>query len=154
MNETFESTGLRDSLVTIRGRSVWQWLLLAVLAQLAVRALAGGVALLIQPDGSLVGLQTAALAGSPFDDYRLPGLVLFTAFGVGPVLAAGGIYANRWWGWLAGLGVGVAFLGWLVVESRLGFVRPTFTANTVTAVAIVALAVHPSVRGGSENGVA
>lgn len=129
-----------------RGRPIWVWLLVAVLGQLAIRALIGGGALLIEPDGSLVGLRTVSLAGTPFVDFRIPGLVLGVAFGLGSLIAIAGLYANRPWAWVVAVAVALAFLGWLFVETRLGFVRPTLYANLATAVAILGLALHPSVR--------
>jgi hypothetical protein len=46
-------------------------------------ALVGGLLLAIAPDGSLLAADPAALAGSPFADYRWPGVLLATLVGVG-----------------------------------------------------------------------
>ena len=46
-------------------------------------ALVGGVLLAIAPDGSLLAAAPAALAGSPFADYRWPGILLATLVGAG-----------------------------------------------------------------------
>jgi hypothetical protein len=50
-------------------------------------ALAGGVALAAKPDGSLLHAQRSALSGSPFTDWRVPGLLLATLVGGGALLA-------------------------------------------------------------------
>jgi hypothetical protein len=43
--------------------------------------LAGGVLLAVRPDGSLLDAPVAALSGSPFSDWRHPGLLLATLVG-------------------------------------------------------------------------
>ena len=49
-------------------------------------ALVGGVLLAVAPDGSLLRADPAALAGSPFPDYRWPGLLLAGLVGGGYLL--------------------------------------------------------------------
>jgi hypothetical protein len=44
----------------------------------------GGVALVAAPDGGLLGLSPAALAGSPFGSYLVPGLALLVVPASGP----------------------------------------------------------------------
>ncbi len=46
-------------------------------------ALAGGVLLAVAPDGALLKADPAVLAGSPFPDYRWPGVLLATLVGGG-----------------------------------------------------------------------
>ena len=46
---------------------------IGLLVLLGLGALAGGVALLFRPDGSVMGFDVALLAGSPFPDYVIPG---------------------------------------------------------------------------------
>jgi len=58
-------------------------LALARLILLGVGALAGGIALVDGPDGSIMHFDPALLAGSPFSDYLVPGLILGGLFGVG-----------------------------------------------------------------------
>src|SRR5689334_17760085 len=52
-------------------------------------ALAGGVLLAVAPDGSLLQADPAALAGSPFADYRWPGVLLAALVGGGYLLTGG-----------------------------------------------------------------
>src|SRR5690554_4630226 len=51
-------------------------LLIALLLLLAVNALAGGAALVAEPSGRLLGMPVSLLAGSPFEDYLVPGVIL------------------------------------------------------------------------------
>jgi hypothetical protein len=61
-------------------------------------AVTGGLLLAIAPDGSLLALDPAALHGSPFADYRLPGVLLGT-------LVGGGYLLTGSWQWRAGRGI-------------------------------------------------
>lgn len=51
-------------------------------------AVAGGVMLVAWPDGSLLQAKLSALAGSPFVDWRAPGILLATLVGGGFLLTA------------------------------------------------------------------
>lgn len=134
----------------LRDRPLGHWLLVAALAQLSVRALAGGSALVADPSGGLVGLSTATLDGTPFGDFLVPGLVLAGVFGLLPAVAAAALLARPWWGWFASTVVAVALVVWVLVEVAAGFVRPTVALNLGTAAAIAVLAVHLSVRRGRQ----
>ena len=59
---------------------------LALVLFLAVSALGGGWGLMSpSPDGSGLGMPLAWLGGSPFTSYFIPGVLLFTVFGLGSV---------------------------------------------------------------------
>ena len=51
-------------------------------------ALAGGILLVVKPDGSLLHAKLSALSGSPFADWRMPGLLLALLVGGGFLWAA------------------------------------------------------------------
>ena len=105
-----------------------------------VAALIGGVLLAVAPDGSLLSADVAALEGSPFTDWRLPGLLL------GGFVGGGFLVAGTWqWrkGWharelsmLAGLGLmtfEVAEVAWI------GF-QPLEGVFALVGAAVLALA--------------
>ena len=105
-------------------------------------ALAGGVLLAAAPDGSLLRADPATLAGTPFADWRVPGVLLAGLVGGGFLLAG-------WWQWrgrrharelsmAAGLGLvcfEAAELGWL------GF-QPLEAVFAVVGVTVTGLAWH------------
>jgi hypothetical protein len=62
-----------------------------------VLAVIGGLLLAAAPDGSLMNADPSALVGSPFADYRWPGVLLATLVGGGYLLA--GV-----WQWRGGVG--------------------------------------------------
>ena len=107
-------------------------LALACLAMLGFGALAGGVALASHPDGSVMQFDVALLAGSPFPDYFVPGLILGSLFGIGSfVVTIMGLRQFRVAPFLA-FGIGCAQMNWIVVElaiiRELSFLYPTFFA--------------------------
>jgi hypothetical protein len=98
------------------------------LVLLGVGALAGGLALVSRPDGSVMQFPVTLLAGSPFPDFFGPGLILGGLFGVGSfVVAAMGL--RRWHvaPFLA-FAIGVGMMIWIVVElaiiKELSFLHP------------------------------
>jgi len=136
----------------LRDRPISHWALLGALGQLAVRALAGGTALVVDPSGGLVNASPVPLAATPVDDFLLPGIALVAAFGVCPILAGYGLHARRQWGRVAAVAVGVALMMWIGVETALGFDRPTLALNLATAVAVVALSAAPLPRSPAGEG--
>ena len=58
-------------------------------------AFAGGIALAVEPDGSLLHARLSALHASPFTDWRIPGLLLATLVGAGLLAACRG-ELGRW----------------------------------------------------------
>ena len=115
---------------------------IAFLIVLGIGALAGGIALVSQPDGSVMKFDVALLAGSPFADYLIPGLILGGLFGVGSlVVAAMGLRRSRVAPFLA-LAIGCGQMIWIVVElliiREVSFLHPTFfLVGLVIAVAAV-----------------
>lgn len=106
------------------------WLTIGLLALLGVGALAGGAALISKPDGSVMGFDVAILAGSPFSDFVVPGLILGGLFGVGSfVVAVLGLRHARIAPFLA-FAIGCGQMIWIVVElaiiGEFSFLHPTF----------------------------
>jgi hypothetical protein len=89
---------------------------LALEILLSVGALAGGLTLVVAPRGEVMPLPLSALAGSPFETYFWPGVILFTVLGLGPLVAARLVWARHQLAPLAALVVGVALLIWVAVE--------------------------------------
>ena len=83
---------------------------------LSIGALLGGGALMLAPRGGIIPLPVSALNGSPFDSYFVPGLILFSVLGLGPLGAAALVWLRHPLAPLAASVVGVALLIWLAVE--------------------------------------
>lgn len=94
---------------------------LAVLAAvlegfLAVGALGGGLALMIGPQGQIISLPVSDLAGSPFDSYFVPGLILFTVLGLGPLLVVGLAWRGHRSAPLLTVAAAAGLLIWIAIE--------------------------------------
>lgn len=81
----------------------------------ALGAVAGGIALL---RGTFTqGIPVAWLAGTPFSDYTVPGLVLAVVIGGGMILAAATVFICREWAVLISVLAGMFMSGFEVVEA-------------------------------------
>jgi hypothetical protein len=83
---------------------------------LGVGALGGGLVLIVAPRGEIMPLPLSALAGSPFDTYLVPGLILFGVLGLGPMSAARLAWLQHPLAPAAAFVVGVGLLIWVAVE--------------------------------------
>lgn len=105
---------------------------LAFLGLLGVGAIAGGAALVSKPDGSVMQFDVKLLAGSPFTDFLVPGLILGGLFGVGSfVVLVMGLRHARIAPFLA-FAIGCGQMIWISTElaiiRELSFLHPTFFA--------------------------
>ena len=86
---------------------------------LAIGALGGGGLLILGPDGHLLGIPPKMLAGTPFDTFLVPGILLFVFVGVLPIAAALVAARRRSIAPVAALAVGLTLMGWITVEMVL-----------------------------------
>ncbi len=113
---------------------------------LGVNGSAGGLLLVIKPDGSLLGMQSGWLDHSPFKDYLIPGLLLLIFLGILPLLTLSGlariknrvrtnkfnIYRNRNWAWAYSLYTGITAIIWITVQLILAgyfWIQPVIIFN-------------------------
>jgi len=111
---------------------------------LGLGALGGGLILIVAPRGEILPLPLSALAGSPFDTYFGPGLILFGVLGLGPLAAARLAWGRHPVAPLAAFAVGVALLIWVAVEiAIIGYSNepPLQAVYLVMGVAITGVAV-------------
>ena len=83
---------------------------------LGIGALFGGSQFILAPDGHLLGVPLSMLTGTPFRSFLVPGLLLFTFVGLGPMVAAAITARRRAIGPLAAFAVGLTLMGWITVE--------------------------------------
>ena len=89
---------------------------LALEVILSIGALGGGLILMLAPRGEIMPLPLSALAGSPFDTYFVPGLILFGVLGLGPLIAARLAWLRHPLAPTAAFVVGAGLLIWVAVE--------------------------------------
>lgn len=131
------------------------WLLVAMLAVLAVGALYGGTLLLSDPTGAALRLSYEFIRGTPFGSYLIPGLVLFTALGLGSMIVIPGLLAHRArgsmlgyrWPWIGALCVAIAFIIWMGVQiAVVGYRGRIQGVYAVYALLMLYVVLLPSVR--------
>jgi len=111
-------------------RPVTCWLLLCLACFEVISAVPTGLALSIDPTGGLLNMSLDILAGSPFRDFRIPGLILLTVLGLGAVLLTIALFLQPTWFWAAFLNpckrrhwtwattilYGLVLMGWIATQ--------------------------------------
>ncbi|QDG50404.1 hypothetical protein FIV42_06550 [Persicimonas caeni] len=123
--------------------------LMTLVAFQAISGIAGGLGLMLNPTGAPLGIPQAWLAGSPFADYMVPGVILFAVLGVFPTVVAVALYYRVKWAFLATLAVGLGLTIWIGVEiAIIGYhVEPPLQAiYGMLGILITALALNPKIR--------
>lgn len=116
-------------------------------ASLAISAFYGGAVLMLERANDPLGMPLEWLDDTPFRDYFVPGLTLFSVFGVGSVVVVVGLLRQRAWAGVAAVGLGLAQLVWIAVEVfYLRMVQPLHLVYGGLGAALVVLARRPSVR--------
>ncbi|WP_100486280.1 hypothetical protein [Sporolactobacillus pectinivorans] len=129
---------------------------------LGIGAFIGGGFLILAPNGSLLSMPLSLLKYSSFHSFLIPGIILFLALGVYPLLVAiflisekpfpvaeaFNLYKNTHWAWIHSFYVGFILIIWLTVEiyilQGIGIVHVIYM---FLAVAIQAVTLLPSVKG-------
>jgi hypothetical protein len=86
---------------------------------ISLGAITGGLVLIISPDGSIMQLPAVLLDGTPFPNFLIPGLILFTINGLGHLLA--GILCfrkSKLAGW-SGIFFGFGLMIWIFIQVSL-----------------------------------
>lgn len=80
-----------------------------------VGAMAGGMAAILNPQKPL-GMSVEALKNSPFDNYLIPGIILFAIIGLGNIIGAAAVcFKSKFQGYISGI-LGGALVIWIVVQ--------------------------------------
>ena len=105
---------------------------LILLAFLGISAISGGGTLIISPSGKLLGgLPLSILDNSPFDNFLIPGIILFLVLGVFPIFIVFALikkpiskFAERFnlfsdmhWAWTFSIYIAFALIIWIQVET-------------------------------------
>ena len=105
-------------------------------------ALTGGLMLIVRPDGAILRAKLSALTGSPFGDWRVPGILLGMLGGGGFLL--GGLLQTR--GWVRAREVsivcGIGLVGFEIAElAWIGF-QPLEVLFVLVGLAVTSLAIR------------
>ncbi len=136
------------------------WILVLWLVFLAFGGLYGGITMLLDPSGALLGTEEI-LPLLPVPDFVLPGLFLLFVMGIAPLALVFGLLARpnwpwagvltRWsghyWAWTGTLALGVILLLWLTLQAvMIGFNTGIQYVMVVNALALLGSALWPSVK--------
>ena len=120
---------------------------MACLLFLGISAIGGGGQFLLDPTGDIIGMPVDVLDGSPFTDFLVPGMILFTVLGLFPLVVLYGLYTERGWAWPAVVIVGAALIVWIVVQGLIiGFGHWLQWLYLGLGFVLILLALFPSVR--------
>ena len=98
------------------------WVLFGLLVLQGLGGIGGGAALAAKPDGGILKMPLSYLDGSPFADYRIPGVVLLCVLGILPLVVAFGLVRRRRWAWFGAFAVGCGLMIFELVEiSVIGY---------------------------------
>ncbi len=137
------------------------WILFCLACFEVLSAVPYGLALAIDPTGGLVNMPTDMLVGSPFRNFRIPGLVLLVVLGLGALLLATALhrepawslasklnpFKNRHWVWSATIAYGFALMIWIATEViMIGFDSWLQPFHFCIGLAFAILPLAPSMR--------
>jgi hypothetical protein len=112
-------------------RPGFAWVGVALQLFVGVMAVPVGIAMILEPNGSPIGIPHDWIAGSPFGSFLVPGVFLLTVNGAGQLAGAALVLLRHWlapW-WMGALGVGLLiWIGVQVVMIPFSFLQPVIFA--------------------------
>lgn len=104
--------------------------LIFLLGFLGLGAIGGGGVLIISPSGELIGMPLSVIQYSSFDNFLIPGIILFTLLGIMPLLLIYGlikkpkwrlpeffnVFNDIYWAWSYSVYTGFALIIWIQTE--------------------------------------
>jgi hypothetical protein len=83
---------------------------------IALGALGGGILLISDPSGQTLALPVNLLDGSPFQDFLIPGIILFTINGVGSIIGAVFSFRRARLAAGAAMALGAFLVAWIIIQ--------------------------------------
>ena len=140
--------------------------LIFLLVVLGAGAVFGGAFLIISPSGEMFGMPLSMLKNSPFDNFLIPGIILFGILGLAPIGLAIALrkrpknklagllnfYTDMYWAWTYCIYIAFALIIWIQFE--MIFLRAVHWLHTLYmffAIIILFVALLPQVRSQYKN---
>lgn len=95
------------------------WALVALHTVLGLAAVAAGQAFVRQPSGTALGMSEQWLQGSPFPDYRIPGLFLAVVIGGANLVSAFLLWRRHPLAPLTSLATGLLMVVWVAIQTAI-----------------------------------
>ena len=136
-------------------------ILILLLVILGSGALFGGCVLIISPSGELFGMPLSMLKNSPFSNFLIPGIILFSILGLAPAVLVFALikrpkyklaellnfYTDMYWAWTYSIYIAFALIIWIQLEMTfLSAVHWSHTLYMFLAIALIFVALLPKVR--------
>jgi hypothetical protein len=137
------------------------WILIALLIFQSISAFAGGILMILNPDGKATGMDQF-VDKVPFGNFILPGLILFIVLGVVPFITFIGLIRKKenkffaslnvfrgehHWSWAYSIYTGLMLIIWITVQVQMiGGGHILQTIYPLVGVAIVIAALLPPVK--------
>lgn len=116
-----------------KNRPATVYFIIGILTLVGLNGWIAGIGLFIFPDGRWIGLQLSWLNGSPFNSFRIPGLLLFLFIGVGCLFTAVGllfrpswqwpqqlnVFPDKFWAWSFSIYCGFMLCIWIITQQVL-----------------------------------
>ena len=104
--------------------------LIFLLGLLGFGAIGGGGVLIISPSGELIGMPLSIIQNSPFINFLIPGIILFTVLGILPIVLMYAlikkpkwqlpeffnVFNDMYWAWTYTVYTGFALIIWIQTE--------------------------------------
>ena len=136
-------------------------ILLSLICFLGLGAVFGGMVLIISPAGKLFGMPLSLLRTSPFNNFLIPGIILFTVLGVVPILTVVALikkpvnrlvekfnlFQDMHWAWTFSIYSAFALIIW--IQAEMYFLQAVHWAHSLymfIALAIILVALLPPIR--------
>ncbi len=137
-------------------------ILVFLLSFLGISAMGGGAFLIISPSGKLIGdLPLSILEHSPFTNFLIPGIILFSILGLTPCLISialikkpksgfaekFNVFKDMYWAWSFSIYIAFALIIWIQVETivvqGVGWLQ---TLYMLYSIPLLIFAILPQVR--------
>lgn len=121
-------------------RGYFKFVALCLLALIGISALTGGIPMMVHGKGDFVGLSIDYLVHTPFESYRLPGILLVVMNGLGSIIAFVVLYNNWQYHSYTVRGMGLILLVWIVMQGIvLQAVNPLHILFGVMALTLIVI---------------
>jgi magnesium-transporting ATPase (P-type) len=106
------------------------FILLFLLGFLSIGAIFGGGALILSPDGKFLKMPVSFLEASPFNNFFIPGMILFIILGIIPAILVSALikkpawpflerinfFKDMYWAWSICIYIAFALIIWIQME--------------------------------------
>ena len=94
-------------------------ILMILLVTLGLGGISGGIAMISDPSGDLLGLPLVLLESVSIRNYLMPGLFLLVVMGILPLVAAIGLWRGQQRAWIVTIGLSLVLILWIGTQIYL-----------------------------------